>query len=78
MPSITSRMYQYAHTLQAYLFPNCTRSVPDMHRYEARKDDPQTYPNGDLMQLISMNNIAFTFLFRSPDQKTCTGQFTHL
>jgi hypothetical protein len=48
-----------------------------MHRYEARKGDPQTCPNGDLMQMMSMKNIAFTSLFPSPDQETCPGYFTH-
>jgi hypothetical protein len=41
------------------------------------KGDPQTCPNGDLMQIMSMKNIAFTFHFRSPDQETCPGYFTH-
>jgi hypothetical protein len=50
---------------------------PDKHRFEARKGDPQTRPNGNLMQMMSMKNIAFTFLFRSPDQETCPGCFSH-
>jgi hypothetical protein len=32
---------------------------------------------GDLMQMMSMKNITFTFLFRSPDQVTCPGYITH-
>jgi hypothetical protein len=57
--------------------PNCSRIVLDMHWYEARKGDPQTCPNRDLMQMMSTKNIAFTFLFRSPDQETCPGYFTY-
>jgi hypothetical protein len=45
--SITSILFQNHHTVLAYLFPNCTRRVPDMHRYEARKGDPQTCPEGE-------------------------------
>jgi hypothetical protein len=55
--------------------------APKLHRiapqYEARKGDPQIFPNGDLMQMMSLKNIAFTFLFRSPDQETYPGYFTH-
>ncbi len=39
--------YNSLRSLQAvlaYLFPNCSRSVPDMHRYEARKGDPKPCP----------------------------------
>jgi hypothetical protein len=48
-----------------------------MQRYEARKGDPQTCPNGDLMQMMFLKNIAITILFRSLDQETCPGCFTH-
>jgi hypothetical protein len=48
-----------------------------MHRYEARKGDPQTCPNGDLMQMMSMKKTAFTFLFRSPNQETYPGWYTY-
>jgi hypothetical protein len=27
--------------------------------------------------MMSLKNIAFTFLFRSPDQETCPDCFTH-
>ncbi len=27
--------------------------------------------------MMSLKNIVFTFLFRSPDQETCPGYFTH-
>src|SRR4030066_1436891 len=59
--------------------PYCASiSVPELFpQYEARNGDPQTCPNGALMQMMSMKNIAFTFLFRSPDQETCPGYFTH-
>jgi hypothetical protein len=30
------------------LFLNCTRSVPDMHRYEARKGNPKPCPKGEI------------------------------
>ena len=50
---------------------------PDMHRYEARNGDPKPCPNGNLMQMMSMKNIAFTFLFRSPDQETYPGLLTN-
>ena len=47
-------------------------SVPKLFpQYDkARKGDPQTCPNGYLMQMISLKNIVFIFLFRSPDQET--------
>ena len=37
----------YSSIFVPELFPNCTRSVPDMHRYEARKGDPQPCPEGE-------------------------------
>jgi hypothetical protein len=66
-------MSQNHHTVLAYLFPIVPELFP---QYEARKGDPQLSPNGDLMQMMSMKNITFTFLFRSPDQETCPD-FTH-
>jgi len=33
----------------AYLFSNCSRRVPDMHRYEARNGGPQTCPKGEII-----------------------------
>jgi len=48
-----------------------------MHRYEARNGDPQTCPDGDLMQMMFLKNIAFSSLFRSPDQETYPGYFIH-
>jgi hypothetical protein len=66
-------MCQNHHTVLAYLFPIVPELFP---QYEARKGDPQLSPNGDLMQMMSMKNITFTFLFRSPDQETCPD-FTH-
>jgi hypothetical protein len=33
---ITSTIDQNHHAVSAYLYPNCTRSVPDIDRYEAR------------------------------------------
>jgi hypothetical protein len=39
IPSITSNIAQNYHTDRVYLFPNFTRSVPNMHRHEARKGD---------------------------------------
>jgi hypothetical protein len=62
------------HAVIAYLYPNCTLRV---QQYVARKGDPKPCPKGDLMQMMSMKNIAFTFLFRSPDSETCLGYFTH-
>jgi hypothetical protein len=53
----------------AYLFSNCSRIVSDLHRYEGWKSDSQICPNGDLMQTMSMKNIAFTFLFVSLTKK---------
>ena len=74
MPSITSIMCQNHHTVLAYLFP----IVPELYpQYEARKGDPQTCPEEDLMQMMSMKNIIFTFLFRPLDQETCLDCFTH-
>src|SRR4030065_1326441 len=70
-------MFQNHHTVIAYLFPIVPELFPDMHRYEARKGDPQTCPEGDLMQMMSMKNITFTFLFRFPDQESCPGCFSH-
>jgi len=60
----------------------CGRSLPAAARAPYTRSleaalYPPTCPNGDLMQLMSLKNIAFTFLFRSPDQETCTGCFTH-
>ena len=55
------------HAVIAYLFPIVPELFP---QYEARKGDPQTCPNGYLMQMISLKNIVFIFLFRSPDQET--------
>jgi hypothetical protein len=53
-------------------------SVPELFlQYEARKGDPQLCPYGDLMQMMSMKYITFTFLFRFPDQETCPGCFSH-
>jgi len=53
-------------------------SVPELFpQYEARKGDPQTCPNGDLMQMMSLKNIVYTFLFRSPDQETYPGLLTN-
>ena len=46
----------------AYLFPIVPELFP---QYEARKGDPQLSPNGDLMQMMSVKNIVFTFLIRS-------------
>jgi len=46
-------------------------------QYETRKGDPQTCPNRDLLKMMSMKNITFTFLIRPPDQETCPGCFTH-
>jgi hypothetical protein len=66
-------MCQNHHTVLAYLFPIVPELFP---QYEARKGDPQLSPNGDLVEMMSMKNIAFTFLFRSPDQETCPD-FTH-
>jgi hypothetical protein len=55
--------------------PYCASiSVPELFpQYEAWKGDPQTCPNGDLMQMMSMKKIVFTFTFRSSDQETCPG-----
>jgi hypothetical protein len=66
-------MFQNHHTVIAYLFPIVPELFP---RYEARNGDPQTCPNGDLMQMMFLKNIAFSSLFRSPDQVTYPG-FTH-
>ena len=40
-------MFQNHHTVLAYLFPIVPELFPDMHRYEARKGDPQTCLEGD-------------------------------
>ena len=82
MASITSNLSQNNHTTRCapcLLFQHiCSQIVPELFpQYEARNVDPQTCPNGDLMQMMSMKNIAFAFLFRSPDQETCPGYFTH-
>jgi hypothetical protein len=53
---------------------NYTISTP---LHEARKVGPQNCPYRDLMQMMSMKNIIFTFLLRAPDQETCLGYFTH-
>jgi hypothetical protein len=46
-------------------------------QYEARKGDPQTYPEGDLMQLISVKNIAFTFPFVPLIKKPVLASLIH-
>ena len=74
MPYITSIMFQNHHTVLAYLFPIVPELLP---RYEAWKGDPQTCPNWEWMQMKSLKNIVFPVLFRSPDQETCPGCFTH-
>jgi hypothetical protein len=56
---------------------SCSRIVPDWcPQHEASKGNPNTRLNEDFIQMMSMKNIVFTFLFRSPDQETCPG-FTH-
>jgi hypothetical protein len=44
--SITYNLCQNHHTVLAYLYPNCSRFVPDMHRYEVRKGDPSPVLRG--------------------------------
>ncbi len=48
MPSITSIMFQNHHTVIAYLSRIVPELCPDMHRYEARKSDPQPCPEGEI------------------------------
>jgi hypothetical protein len=44
---------------------------------EKKRDGPLPCPLGDLMQMMSVKKISFTFLFSFPDQEICTGCFTH-
>jgi hypothetical protein len=46
MTSIGSLLAQNQQIVSTYLFPNCTRSVPDMHRYEAGNGDSKPFHEG--------------------------------
>jgi hypothetical protein len=73
-PSIMAIVFQNHHTVVAYMFS----IVPELSlQYETKKGGMKPYPLENLMQIMSIKNIAFTFLFRSSDQETCPGCMTH-